>query len=67
MKGLILAYLGLKGVEGLYGDYMQGLATLDVSMTALAIILSLVSTILAGLYPTWRACNIQPAQQLKSQ
>ena len=65
--GLILAYLGLKGVESLYGDTMQGLATLDVSMTALAIVLSLVSTILAGLYPTWRACNIQPAQQLKSQ
>jgi len=32
-----------------------------------AVVLSLISTIVAGLYPTWRACNVQPAQQLKSQ
>jgi putative ABC transport system permease protein len=67
LLGLGLAFLGLKGVEGLYGDYMQGLATLDSTMMLVAILLALTSTILAGLYPTWRACNIQPAQQLKSQ
>ena len=67
LLGLALAYLGLQGVESLYGDYMQGLATLDTNMMILAIGLALLSTILAGLYPTWRACNIQPAQQLKSQ
>ena len=65
--GLLLAYLGLKGVEGLYGDYMQDLASLDTNMAIFAVVLALVSTILAGLYPTWRACNLPPAQQLKSQ
>lgn len=65
--GLILAYIGLKGVEGLYGDYMKGLASLDTTMAMSAVVLALISTIFAGIYPTWRACNIQPAQQLKSQ
>ncbi len=65
--GLILAYLGLQGIEILYGDSMKDLATLDSNMATLAVLLALFSTILAGLYPTWRACNIQPAQQLKSQ
>jgi putative ABC transport system permease protein len=46
---------------------MKGLASLDINMAILAVSLALFSTILAGLYPTWRACNIQPAQQLKSQ
>jgi putative ABC transport system permease protein len=65
--GLGLAFLGLMGVESLYGEYMQGLATLDGTMMILALIIALVSSILSGIYPTWRACNIQPAQQLKSQ
>lgn len=65
--GLILAQFGLSAIESLYGDYMKGLASLDVTMVIAAFVLSLLSAIIAGLYPTWRACNIQPAQQLKSQ
>ncbi|SEK36847.1 putative ABC transport system permease protein [Colwellia chukchiensis] len=65
--GLILAYFGLQGIELLYGDAMKDLATLDSKMAGLAVVLALFSSILAGLYPTWRACHIQPAQQLKSQ
>jgi len=65
--GLLLAQLGLVAIENLYGEYMKGLASLDANMMILAIALSLLSSVIAGLYPTWRACNIQPAQQLKSQ
>lgn len=65
--GLGLSFLGLIGIENLYGEDMRGLATLDITMMTLAIVLALVCTIVAGLYPTWRACNISPAQQLKSQ
>ncbi len=46
---------------------MKGLAQLDWAMVALALLLALLSSLLAGLYPTWRACSVQPAQQLKSQ
>ena len=65
--GLGLSFLGLIGIENLYGEDMRGLATLDITMMTLAIVLALVCTVVAGLYPTWRACNISPAQQLKSQ
>jgi putative ABC transport system permease protein len=30
-------------------------------------VLSLVASLLAGLLPTWRACQVRPAVQLKSQ
>lgn len=67
LLGLLLAWLGLQGISLLYGDDMKGLAELDVVMVALAMLLALVSSLLAGLYPTWRACTVQPSQQLKSQ
>ncbi|MEP7706352.1 ABC transporter permease [Paraglaciecola sp. 25GB23A] len=65
--GLGLAFLGLQGVKSLYGDFIDNLATLDTNMVILALLLAVVSSVLAGLYPTWRACNIAPASQLKSQ
>lgn len=65
--GLGLAFLGLQGIKSLYGDSIDELATLDSNMVMLALILAVVSSMLAGLYPTWRACNISPASQLKSQ
>ncbi|GHF95705.1 ABC transporter permease [Thalassotalea marina] len=67
LLGLLFAYLGLQSVETLYGSYMQGLATLDFNMVVFAMVLALVSTVIAGIYPTWRACRIQPARQLKCQ
>jgi putative ABC transport system permease protein len=65
--GLVLAWLGLQGIQLLYGDEMKGLAQLDLVMIGFAMLLALVSSLLAGLYPTWRACTVQPSQQLKSQ
>ena len=67
LLGLLFAYLGLLGVDSLYGDMLKGLTTLDITMISWAIFLAIVSSIAAGLYPTWRACNVQPSQQLKSQ
>jgi len=34
-------------------------------MTFLTIALAIVAALLAGIYPTWRACRVQPAAQLK--
>jgi putative ABC transport system permease protein len=67
IAGLGLAILGLQGIKSLYGDVVSELATLDFNMVIVALLLALASTIAAGLYPTWRACNIAPASQLKSQ
>lgn len=65
--GLGLAYLGLEGIKSLYGEFVQNVVSLDTTMVLVALLLALVSSILAGMYPTWRACNIAPASQLKSQ
>lgn len=65
--GLGLAFLGLEGIKTLYGEFVQNLVGLDFTMVVSALLLALVSSILAGMYPTWRACNIAPASQLKSQ
>jgi putative ABC transport system permease protein len=39
--------------------------SLDAEMIAAAIFLSLVAGLIAGLYPAWRICTLQPAVQLK--
>lgn len=65
--GLAIAWLGLQGVSGLYGEDTRGLAELDLTMAALAVVLAIVSTVLAGIYPTWRTCSVAPAGQLKTQ
>lgn len=67
ISGLGLAVFGLMGVKSLYGNFIDNLATLDINMILLALVLAISSSVLAGLYPTWRACNIAPASQLKSQ
>ncbi|MEM1090703.1 MAG: ABC transporter permease [Pseudomonadota bacterium] len=65
--GLFLTWLGLQGVQHLFGEFLTNLAEMDWVMVLTAIGLAIVSALLAGLYPTWRACNIAPASQLKSQ
>ncbi|OGO81077.1 MAG: ABC transporter substrate-binding protein, partial [Chromatiales bacterium RIFOXYA1_FULL_46_5] len=67
LLGLILALLGLEAIKVMYGDWIRDLAQLDFTLVAMAIGLAIVSALLAGLYPTWRACQVQPSVQLKSQ
>ncbi len=67
LVGLGLAWLGLRGIEVLYGDFVDNLTGLDLPMVLTAIALAIVSALAAGLYPTWRACRIAPASHLKTQ
>ena len=64
--GLVLTWLGLMAVRGLYAD-LNNVARLDWVMVLTAVALSVVAAVLAGLFPTWRACQITPAVQLKTQ
>jgi len=65
--GLGLAWLGLRGIEMLFGEFIENLVGMDWVMVVTAIGLAILSALLAGLYPTWRACSIAPASQLKIQ
>ncbi len=64
--GLGLAGFGLQGIEAVY-EAPAGLVRLDWAMMFTAIGISIVSGMIAGLYPAWRVCQIPPAAQLKTQ
>ena len=64
--GLGLALLGLWAVRQQPVSY-AALAQLDASMLLTTFLLALLASLLAGLLPAWRAMQIAPAVQLKSQ
>lgn len=63
--GLGLAWLGLWAVRHQPTDYAE-LARLDLPMLVATFVLAVVSSLLAGLVPAWRGCQVAPAIQLKS-
>ncbi|WP_036172171.1 ABC transporter permease [Massilia sp. 9096] len=64
--GLLLAF-GTLALLRLNNKEMAGVATMDVKMLGLTFVLAVGAAVLAGLLPTWRACQVTPAIQLKSQ
>jgi putative ABC transport system permease protein len=66
LMGLLLAMLGLQGIEYLY-DSPAALVKLDWVMMFTAIGIAIASSMVAGVYPAWRVCRIPPAAQLKTQ
>jgi len=64
--GLGLAMLGLWAVRQQPASYAE-LAHLDPLMLLTTFLLAVVASLLAGLLPAWRACQVAPAIQLKSQ
>ena len=66
LLGIALAALGLWGVRNLYENYDE-LTRLDIPMVLTAIGIAVMSGLLAGFYPTWRVCRVQPAAYLKTQ
>ncbi len=66
LLGLLFTGFGLVAVRALYANF-KSVAQLDWQMVALTIVLAIVSAVVAGFYPTWRACQVAPAAQLKTQ
>jgi putative ABC transport system permease protein len=66
IAGLLLAVLGLWAVRQQPAGYAE-LAHMDVPMLLATFALALASSVLAGLLPAWRAMQVAPAIQLKSQ
>jgi putative ABC transport system permease protein len=63
--GLLLALFGLWMVRHRTSDY-AALAHLDPTMLLMTFALAISASLLAGILPAWRACNVAPALQLKS-
>lgn len=66
IAGLIVAALGLFAVRSMHDNY-ETVTRLDWPMSLIALAIALMSGLLAGLYPTWRVCRMQPATYLKTQ
>ena len=64
--GLVLAFGALALIK-MQSKQMETIAHMDFEMLGLTFVLSLAAAVLAGLLPTWRACQVTPAIQLKSQ
>ncbi len=64
--GLLLTGLGVLCTDLVFEPEIARLARLDVSLVLLTVTLAMVATVTAALYPIWRAAQVQPAWQLKS-
>ncbi|MGH8112353.1 MAG: ABC transporter permease [Rhodanobacteraceae bacterium] len=64
--GLLLTLLGLWLVRHRPSD-CAALAHLDPAMLLATFVVAVGATVLAALVPAWRACNVPPVLQLKSQ
>ncbi|ATQ73792.1 ABC transporter permease [Massilia violaceinigra] len=66
LLGLALAF-GALALIRMQSEQLRIVANMDWQMLGATFVLSLGAAILAGLLPTWRACQVTPAIQLKSQ
>ncbi|WP_426700695.1 ABC transporter permease [Rhodanobacter sp. Col0626] len=66
VAGLLLAFFGLWIVRQQPAPYAT-YAHLDVAMLCATLVLALCATVLAAIFPAWRACRVQPARVLKIQ
>jgi putative ABC transport system permease protein len=67
LLGLALTALGLLGLRSLLSEEVSRVTHFSSTDIAIGVTLAVVATTLAGLYPTWRAAQVQPAWQLKAQ
>jgi putative ABC transport system permease protein len=65
--GLLLTLLGLQAVKVINIGHYDRLVVMDAKLVMFALIISLASAIVAGLYPTWRICQVSPGSYLKTQ
>ncbi|HEX8614830.1 MAG TPA: ABC transporter permease [Telluria sp.] len=64
--GVVLAF-GALSMVGMQSQELQIVTRMDWQMLGLTFLMSIAAAMLAGLLPTWRACQVTPAIQLKSQ
>ncbi|MBE1158853.1 ABC transporter permease [Dyella acidiphila] len=64
--GLLLTTAGMSGVGLLFEPEVARLAHLDLSLIGMTLMAAIFATVAAAFYPAWRAAQVQPAWQLKS-
>jgi putative ABC transport system permease protein len=64
--GLLLTALGMAGISKVFEPEIAQMARFDASLFLLTMLVAVTVSLIAALYPTWRAAQVQPAWQLKS-
>ena len=64
--GLALTCIGMQGVGLVFEPQIAELAHLNGPLMLLTLLVALGATVIAAFYPSWRAAQVQPAWQLKS-
>ena len=64
--GLILTGAGILSVGLVFPEHIARLARLDPMLILLTLAVAIMASLIAAFYPTWRAAQVQPAWQLKS-
>jgi putative ABC transport system permease protein len=64
--GVFLTWLAMLWLRAKFPGNWGALTRLDAGLLALTLGIAIVATLLAALYPIWRAAHVQPAWQLKT-
>jgi putative ABC transport system permease protein len=63
--GLLLTWLGVELMQGSLPKPIAALAHIDLTLLSETLLLAVAATVMAGLYPIWRAMYVRPSLQLK--
>jgi putative ABC transport system permease protein len=66
LLGLGMTALGLQIERSIINDELGILTRLDLGMVIITLSLAVVAAVSSGLYPAWRASNVQPASHLRA-
>jgi putative ABC transport system permease protein len=66
LLGVFLTWLAMFWLRAKFPDNLSALAQVNVQLLAVTLVVAVVATLLAALYPTWRAAHVQPAWQVKT-
>lgn len=65
--GIGLTWLSLLSMDAMISQAPEYMLKMDWQMIAAALVVSIMTSLMAGLYPAWRSCLLTPAQELKTQ
>jgi len=66
LLGLLLTTIGVLSVGAVMPAHLAALARIDPTLLVLTLLLAVTATLLAAVYPTYRASRVPPALQLKA-
>jgi putative ABC transport system permease protein len=64
--GIVLTWLGVGYAQSMFDPAVAGLARMDAGLLASTVAVAVLATLVAAFYPTWRAAQVQPAWQIKT-